>query len=254
MARIGWGLTGAGDLLFETFHVMEEIAQDHSLSCYLSDAGERVVHIYGLWERLKKICPGSYYREIISESEQGAASPLSGRLQRGRYKALIVSPASANTVAKASIGIADTLVTNAISQARKGGVPTLIVPTDQEGKRISKLPYLIDRGICKKQLGTSHEKCQILDICPYGAIIEALGLPKIDLTKCEGCGICLENCPYDAISFGQEIEANVEEIDLKNVQRLREHKSFTVVKSPERIPNALKEVKNAKSKSSTRYR
>lgn len=240
MARIGWGLTGAGSFLFDTFDIMEEIAENQNLSCYLSSAGERVVHIYGLWERLKELCPGSYYREIILESEQGAASPLSGRFQRGRYETLIVSPASANTVAKASIGIADSLVTNAISQARKGNVPILMVPTDQESKKVSKLPHMIDRKVCQEQLGVSHEECQILDVCPHEAIIVKENLPKIDLTKCEGCEICVEGCPYGAVSFGQEIEAKVREIDVENVRKLKKNENFTVIESPERIPDALR--------------
>ena len=41
-------------------------------------------------------------------------------------------PATANTVAKIAYGIADTLITNAVSQAMKTAVPIYIYPVDQK--------------------------------------------------------------------------------------------------------------------------
>ena len=43
---------------------------------------------------------------------------------------MIVSPTTANTVSKIVHGIADTLVTNAVAQAGKGAVKTIIIPVD----------------------------------------------------------------------------------------------------------------------------
>ncbi|MEM3005017.1 MAG: flavoprotein, partial [Candidatus Bathyarchaeia archaeon] len=47
----------------------------------------------------------------------------------------------ANTVAKIVNGIADTLITNSVSQACKANVPVFILPVDQrEGSIITTLP------------------------------------------------------------------------------------------------------------------
>ena len=44
----------------------------------------------------------------------------------------ICSPVSANSVAKIVCGIADTLITNCVAQAIKGGVTAYIFPSDQD--------------------------------------------------------------------------------------------------------------------------
>jgi len=238
MAKVGWGITGAGQFLLETFDDMEKLAERHTMSCFLSLAGERVVRIYGLWGRLNKICPGNYYRETVLEANQGAASPLAGRFLRGTYDALIVSPASANTVAKIIVGIADTLVTNVIAQAEKGKVPIIIVPSDQgRGGMKTRLPYIINREICPK-----CGECSVIDLCSFKAIVLSNGLPKIDLTKCEGCGICLRECPHGAVTFGQEVTIVPRSVDIKNVEKLRKSEGIIVLKSPKEIPKILEKV------------
>lgn len=238
LGKMGWGITGAGYFLQETFDVMEKLARKHAVSCFISSAGERVVRIYGLWQKLSEICPGNYYREVILEAEQGAAFPLAGRFLRRTYDALIVSPASANTVAKIIAGITDTLVTNAIAQAEKGGVPIIIVPSDQIGiKKRTRLPYVINREICLK-----CEACSIIDLCPSEAIVISDGLPKIDLTKCEGCGVCLKKCPYGAVTFGQEVRVKPRKIDIENVKKMRKNNNYVVLNSPKKIPKTLNKV------------
>ena len=50
-------------------------------------------------------------------------------------------PATANTVAKIVVGIADTLVTNAVAQANKADIPIYIFPVDQKpGSLTTVLP------------------------------------------------------------------------------------------------------------------
>lgn len=237
LGKIGWGITGAGYFLQETFDVMEKLARKHSVSSFVSSAGERVVRIYGLWQKLSEICPGNYYREVILGTEQGAAFPLAGRFLRKTYDALIVSPASANTVAKIIAGITDTLVTNAIAQAEKGGVPIIIVPSDQVGVKKTRLPYMINREICQK-----CEACSIIALCPFEAIVTSEGLPKIDLTKCEGCGICLKKCPHEAVTFGQKVNVALRKIDIENVRKIRKNKNYVVLNNPKKIPTALNKV------------
>lgn len=243
MARIGWAVTGAGHLMEETFEVMEELAKEHDISCFLSSAAERVIRIYNLWGRLARICDGGYYRELTLESVEGPSSPLVGRFLRKTYNALIVSPASANTVAKVVSGISDTLVTNAVAQAEKGGVPIVFVPTDQKrGKIETKLPHLIDRALCEK-----CEGCLVIDLCPEGAIVLSCGLPRINLSKCTGCGICLSKCPLGAVSFGERVAVRTREVDIENVEKLRKNQNFIVLSEPRGILGALRGILGGKS-------
>ena len=240
MARIGWGITGAGHFLLDTFEVMEGLAKEHEVSCLISPAGEQVVEIYGLLKKLGEICSGDYYREVLTEKTEGPASPTVGRFSRGAYEALVVSPASANTVAKVVSGISDTLVTNAIAQAGKGGVPILVVPTDQKpGKTKMKLPHFIDRSACK-----GCGECPLVDRCPTKAVVflKTRGFSRIDLPKCVGCGACLSGCPRGAVSFGKEISITMRQIDVENVEKLRRIPGFRVLREPRQIPRALEGV------------
>ena len=52
-------------------------------------------------------------------------------MQSGIYDYIVVSPVTGNTVAKLVNGIADSLVTNCVSQALKGGRTVYLYPTDQ---------------------------------------------------------------------------------------------------------------------------
>lgn len=85
--------------------------------------------MYGLYERVVSLTGGKY-RELATDRTQKFSYPITGRLSLGKYDLLIVTPATANTVAKIVHGISDTLVTNAVAQAGKGAVKTLIVPVD----------------------------------------------------------------------------------------------------------------------------
>ena len=140
---IAWGITGASHFLYETFDVMERMANRGvvKITTYISKPGVLVVKTYGLWDKLNQISNGKYLQEIITDSERGFF--LTGRFVRKIYKAFIVSPATANTVAKVVHGIADSLVTSAIAQAQKGGVSVYIVPTDQQEGFIETSLYSI---------------------------------------------------------------------------------------------------------------
>jgi dihydromethanopterin reductase (acceptor) len=119
--QIAWGITGASHFLKETFDVMNRVVEPNRIkvATYLSSAGVQVVKMCGFWNKLEQISSGGYLQEVFTETEEGPSFPHAGRFNRGIYKALIVSPASGNTVAKIVHGIADTLVTNAIAQAQK---------------------------------------------------------------------------------------------------------------------------------------
>ncbi len=197
-----------------------------------------MVRICGLWNQLEQVSNGSYLQEVLTETEEGAGSPRAGRLLRGIYKALIVSPASGNTVAKVAYGIADTLVTNAIAQAQKGGVPVYMVPTDQqEGFIETTLLYRVDRGECKL-----CEPCPIVTACPYSAIQIREGIPNINLALCQNCQLCITACPFGAVKHGEKIKLRIREVDLENVEKLRRTRGITVLEHPRQIEDAIKKL------------
>ncbi|MCP8320981.1 MAG: archaeoflavoprotein AfpA [archaeon] len=137
--KIAWGITGSGDHLPETIQVIKRVVErgDAKVQAFLSKSAVIVVRWYKLWNELEEISP----KIMVEES---ANFPfIAGQLQIGKFKFLLVAPATANTVAKIVNGIADSLVTNAVSQAHKGNVPIYILPVDREtetGKITTTLP------------------------------------------------------------------------------------------------------------------
>lgn len=136
--KVAWGITGSGDKITETLEVMRAIAkefQDHvKIQVYVSKAGEQVIRSYHLMEELQK----SFEVQI----EQNSNTPfLGGALQLKKFEFLLIAPATSNTVAKISLGIADTMLSNAASLALKSMVPVYVMPVDfREGRTTTYLP------------------------------------------------------------------------------------------------------------------
>ncbi len=229
--NLAWGITGAGHFLLESFEAIKELKQKNpqlKVTTFLSRAAEEVVRMYGLSGELSDISNGNYLEECFYEREQGASFPKAGRFLLQRYDALIVTPATSNTTAKLAYGIADTLVTNAVAQAVKGGVPVFIVPVDIAGKIESKMPFFIDREICMR-----CELCPPREECPKGAVTD-----QIDLLLCDGCGICVSLCSYGAIR-GKAVKLKIRDVDSRNVRKLQKLKGIMVLSHPRKIPNAV---------------
>lgn len=225
--RIGWAITGAGHLLDESVDVIEDLAKDNEITIFLSNAGEEVLKMYGLFERITAIT-GGYYKELALDSDQSFSFPISGRLSLGKYDVFIVSPTTSNTVAKIVHGISDTLVTNSVSQAGKGGVKTLVVPVDMEAGDVETiLPSKLELGSC-----ADCEKCEAATTCPQGAIIPK---QEINLLKCIGCGKCENSCPFNVIKAGQLITIHMRDIDIENTQKLINMEKIDVLKHPNEI-------------------
>ena len=127
MKRIAWGITGSGDLIRETYDVMVDIKNRTNLEfmVFLSKEGETVLKWYRMWDEIQ--------RDFTNfKTDAGPNSPfIAGPLQIGHYDLLLIAPATANTVAKIVNGIADSLVTNVVSQTAKGNTPIYILPVDQ---------------------------------------------------------------------------------------------------------------------------
>ena len=222
--KIAFGITGAGHLLSDSVELVEQLMTKHDVTVLLSAAGEEVLKMYGLYERIETIT-GGYYNELIREKDQRFSYPITGRFSLGKYDLLIVSPATSNTIGKIVNGIADSLVTNAIAQSGKGGVKTCIVPVDHEsGDLETVLPSKLELDTCQK-----CEPCAAAAACPGNAITPGI---EIDLLKCEGCGTCATACPFSAISAGKIITIHMREIDIENTKKLYDFEGIEVLGHP----------------------
>ena len=135
--KICWGLTGAGDYLMETLETMKKIQQDFDfkITIILSKEAEIVLKWYKMLNQFKETF------EDVRIAKGPNVPFIVGPLQTGSYKFLFVSPLTGNSTAKIALGIADTLITNAVAQTMKGGVPVYVYPVDQkEGELVTVLP------------------------------------------------------------------------------------------------------------------
>jgi flavoprotein len=103
------------------------------LDLYFTRAGREVAERYGQMERLRRAARGVFFEDDSSSSRLIFFSS-------GRYDALVIAPATSNTVAKCALGIADSLASNFFAQAGKSGVPIYVLPTDVEPEMISITP------------------------------------------------------------------------------------------------------------------
>lgn len=127
--RLMWGITGTGFLIEESINLMKKLLEKNQdkmdITVMLSKEGEVVVKWYKQWK---------YLNEVVSKVrvEKTPNNPfLAGPLQIGKYDFFLVCPVSANSVAKIVYGISDTLITNCVAQAIKGGIMVYLVPSDQ---------------------------------------------------------------------------------------------------------------------------
>jgi archaeoflavoprotein AfpA len=130
--KIMWGMTGTGYVLQESIDLMKDLQENYGLdlTVILSKEGAAVVKWYKKWlalsDTVKKV-----------KVEKTPNIPFyAGPLQLGNYDMFIVCPVSANSVAKIVHGIADTIITNCIAQAIKGGQKVYIFPSDQDTEPI----------------------------------------------------------------------------------------------------------------------
>jgi dihydromethanopterin reductase (acceptor) len=129
--RIAWAITGAGHSLEECVDLILKL---ENVDVFLSRAAEEVIAIYKLEARLR-----TPHMRIYRETK--ASAPLVGRLFNGVYRALVIAPATSNSVAKFVLGISDSLVTNLFAQAGKSRVPIVVYPTDTASEMDSLGPH-----------------------------------------------------------------------------------------------------------------
>ncbi|UOY09841.1 flavoprotein [Methanonatronarchaeum sp. AMET6-2] len=225
---IGWCITGAGALLEKSIDAAERVSRSRRITFFVSEAGEEVLEMYGLMERLLDIVSDAYLDEVFFESDSGCSFQETGRFMIGRYSALVVSPATSNTVGKMANGISDTIVTNCFSHATKTGVKTVVVPVDL-APDISFTPHYVSREDCVR-----CERCKASEGCPEGAIERY----KIDYRLCSGCGRCVELCPEDAVKC-RKIDVFERNIDKANFERLKQTRNLVLLSDPLEVQGEL---------------
>jgi archaeoflavoprotein AfpA len=137
--RVAWGITGSGDRLIEIVEVMKAVKKNYQdevdIRVFLSKAGDQVIKYYKLSDELEE-----NFNRIWVEINSNTPF-LAGQLQLGNYDFLLIAPATSNTVAKISLGIADSLLTNSAIMALKSFVSVYLMPSDlKEGIMTTKLP------------------------------------------------------------------------------------------------------------------
>jgi flavoprotein len=77
----------------------------------------------------------------------------------GRFEFILIAPATSNTVAKISLRIADTMLTNAAIMSQKVMLPLYIMPSDfQEGEVVTTLPDGRDLTLVIRKEDVEHVK------------------------------------------------------------------------------------------------
>ncbi|MGC9517111.1 MAG: flavoprotein [Methanomicrobiales archaeon] len=108
---------------------------------------------YGLSNKLE-----SNFNKIWVEINPNAPF-LAGNVQLGKYEFMLIAPATSNTVAKISMRMGDTLLSNAAIMGQKTDVPLYILPSDyDECVTITKLPNGKDLKISIRKEDVEHVK------------------------------------------------------------------------------------------------
>ena len=132
-----WGITGSGDFIEDIVSMMKDVNSIPGVEVRVvtSKAARRVLGLYGVWDSVENGFP-SVRPELDSNDPI-----VVGELQTGRYDVFLVCPATANTTAKISLGIADTVISNAAAMAMKADIPVYIFPVDQKrGTLVTEIP------------------------------------------------------------------------------------------------------------------
>jgi flavoprotein len=132
MFKLLWGITGTGFVLDESIALMEDLQTNYdiNITVMLSKEGAAVVKWYKKWLKLT----GTVKKVSIEKTPN--IPFYAGPVQIGKFDFFLVCPVSANSVAKIVYGIADTIITNCVAQAIKGGQIVYIFPSDQDTEPI----------------------------------------------------------------------------------------------------------------------
>ena len=153
--KVAWGITGAGDKILQTMKAMKEIKKEYEeqvdIEVFVSKSGDQVVKYYGISNDIE-----TNFDKVWVEINANAPF-LAGNIQLGKYEFMLIAPTTSNTVAKISMRMGDTLISNAAIMGQKADVPIYILPSDyEEGVTITKLPNGKDLKITIRKEDVEH--------------------------------------------------------------------------------------------------
>lgn len=128
--RTAWAITGSGHYIEECLALAHELP---NVDLFLSAAAAEVLQTYG--HPVKQL----QQRFRVFRDSTASAAPV-GLFYKGVYDLLVVAPATSNSVAKAVLGISDTLVTNVMAQAGKCRVPSIVFACDVAPEMDTRAP------------------------------------------------------------------------------------------------------------------
>ena len=159
--RVAWGISGSGDQIIEIIGVMKNNQQkyDVDIRVFVSKSGEQVLQWYKQNDELSK-----HFNKVFIERSPNTPF-LAWDLQFGRYDFFVIAPTSSNTTAKISLGLGDSLISNAASMASKAYVPVYILPCEYGfGSTNTKLPDGRDLNLRIRREDTEHiERLENMD-------------------------------------------------------------------------------------------
>jgi len=238
MKKLLWVITGAGYKMRAIFNTISRLKEELGLkiTTALTRAGHEVARLYGVLDKLRDLSPGRYYEEIFVDDPLRPISRLPGRVMMGSYDAIAIAPATANSVAKMVVGIADTIATQVFSMGEKARTPIIIMPSDGSEIVEAEFPCFVDAELCR-----ACDECWPEKACPSKAIFRTDdGRAHIDLLVCRGCGDCAPLCPYEAISCWRKKLIRCRDIDLANVEELRKREGVFVVLDEQELYSVLR--------------
>jgi dihydromethanopterin reductase (acceptor) len=246
---IVWCLTGGGDLFEENFKVFSNLyLEGHPILAIFSSAGAVVQNRYGFFWRLTKLKSRNENVIFLFESKislqnnvqyllekanityqvfpQDQAFSLGIWLANQKVKCIIASPLTANSVAKLTHGVADTLIGNILSAGKKANQLVGIFPTDRSSDSImTRLPVRQKKPLPKENIS--------IDDCIFDALeISSTTHLKFSSEKCVGCQHCVQKYP-EYFSVNEELEVQIRKVDQVNSQKLESE--FHLFRTPDDI-------------------
>jgi len=128
--RLAWAITGSGHYLREALQILNTFKD---VDVFLSKAAAEIIKQYGFQPQLDAM------NHRVFQDKTASSVPVEF-FYEGKYDALIVAPATSNTIAKMAYGFSDSLVTNLYAQAGKTRVPSIVFACDTAPELESEAP------------------------------------------------------------------------------------------------------------------
>jgi len=246
---IVWCFTGGGDFFDENYKVFSELlTKGQPILAIFSNAGAIVLNRYGFFWNLSNLGSNNPHLLFLFESEGCVNNNIQYLLEKAnifynafpndpafslgiwlanqKVRCIIASPLTANSVAKLTHGIADTMIVNILSAGKKANQLIGVFPTDRGFDTImSRLPVRQKKSLPKSIINVR--------ICTFGALkITSSTYVEYSPEICVGCQKCVKKYP-DFFTVDEEIQVQIRKVDQANSQKLADE--FQIFQSPDEI-------------------